>query len=83
MAWIAIDDNGIGFDPKFNEQIFDPFERLHARDRDEGTGLGLSICRRIIERHGGRITARGVINGGLHLTLSLQCVPAERTGPES
>ena len=51
-------DNGIGFEPQFGERIFGLFKRLHGRDVP-GTGLGLAICRRIVERYGGEIHARG------------------------
>jgi light-regulated signal transduction histidine kinase (bacteriophytochrome) len=53
---ISITDNGIGFRPKYADRIFGLFKRLH-RDEYPGTGLGLAICRRIIERHDGRIWA--------------------------
>lgn len=55
MVEIAVRDNGIGFDPADAEVVFQPFQRLHGRDRFEGTGLGLAICRRIVERHLGSI----------------------------
>jgi light-regulated signal transduction histidine kinase (bacteriophytochrome) len=58
IVMLTVSDNGIGFDEKYLDRIFQPFQRLHGSEKYEGTGMGLAICRKIIERHGGSITAR-------------------------
>jgi PAS domain S-box-containing protein len=68
---ILVGDNGIGFDEKYADQIFKPFKRLHKRNEYEGTGMGLAICRKIVERHGGMITARSTPGKGSTFTVQL------------
>lgn len=61
---IYIEDNGIGFDEKYLDRIFGVFQRLHGRSEYEGSGIGLSVCKKIVERHGGEITATSEIGKG-------------------
>lgn len=68
---LFVKDNGIGFDEKYADRIFALFERLHSRSRYEGTGMGLAICRRIVEHHGGAITAQGSPGKGATFIITL------------
>ncbi len=68
---LEVSDNGIGFEAQYRERIFGIFERLHTRDEFEGSGVGLAICRKICERHGGRIEAHGVPNDGTRIRFML------------
>ena len=68
---LVVEDTGIGFEPKYTDRIFGLFQRLHARDEYGGSGVGLAICRKIAERHGGRITAIGRSGVGATFTIML------------
>lgn len=68
---IFVADNGIGFDEKYLDRIFLPFQRLHGRTDYDGSGMGLAICRRIVERHGGTIMATSKPGIGTTFVVSL------------
>jgi len=68
---ITVQDNGIGFDDKYAEDIFRVFKRLHSYQEFEGTGVGLSICKKIIEKHNGFIKAESKIDKGSTFIIGL------------
>jgi light-regulated signal transduction histidine kinase (bacteriophytochrome) len=80
---ITVEDNGIGFDQQYAERIFGIFQRLHPRDVYEGTGIGLAICRRIVEYHGGQISAQGTPGKGAIFEVLLPVAQAKKKRTEA
>lgn len=80
MVWVSVADRGIGLPAGSQDAIFDEFARAHG-DAYPGTGLGLSICRRIVERHGGDITARSR-RSGPGTTIEFRLPPWQSPSPE-
>jgi len=60
----SFQDNGIGIDEPFQEQVFDMFKRLHSRGEYEGTGIGLAACKKIVEKYGGQIWLKSKVGTG-------------------
>jgi len=78
--WIGVEDNGVGFNMRQKEQVFELFTRLHASDLYEGTGLGLAVVRSLCDRFGGRAWAEGKVDQGATFWFAWPKVPHSDAG---
>ena len=79
---IFVEDNGIGFDQRYAEEIFGMFKRLHRNSEFEGTGIGLALCKKIVEQHNGFISARSKVGEGSTFIISLPVQHEIETVPQ-
>jgi PAS domain S-box-containing protein len=80
---ISVEDNGAGFDMKYVDKIFKPFQRLHTKSQYEGTGMGLAICEKIVQRHGGSISVDSVPGEGTVFSIRLPVIHENVQGKET
>ncbi len=74
---ITVQDNGIGFEDKYKDRVFQPFERLHGRSDYEGSGMGLAICKKIVERHNGTLIVNSILGEGTIFKITLPQIQSQ------
>lgn len=82
ICQIRVIDNGVGFDEKYAERIFQVFQRLYSRSEYEGTGIGLAVCRKIVGRHGGVIAAKSAEGQGATFIVTMPVKQSMKTNDE-